>query len=330
MTQIKPIPLAHLPTPLEELHALSKLLEGPRIFMKRDDCTGLAGGGNKTRKLEYLIADAIANGCDTLITAGGVQSNHCRQTAAAATCHGLACHLVLVQNVKWDDPAYLTSGNLPLDRLLGAEVVIHGPGSDRDQIMSDLAAKLTKDGRKPYLIPVGGSNSVGALGYVAAVPELLDQCADQNITPSALYFCTSSGGTQVGLIAGMIQRGRPFPIIGVGNEADSDQVTNAVTSTVPEVLEYLESGAHMQDTDVRIVDGFGGPAYGIPNKGTLEAMEMTAQTEGILLDPVYTGKGMAGLISDIRAGKYAKDDTVIFLHTGGAQSLGAYTTLFDN
>lgn len=319
--------IAHLPTPLSELHRLSDALKGPRIFMKRDDCTGLAGGGNKTRKLEYLFGDALEQNCDVVITTGGLQSNHCRQTAAAAARFGLDCHLVLMRNVDRDDPAYLTSGNILLDRLLGAHISIHSMSEDRDKVMSDLEQKLRDAGRTPYVIPTGGSNPIGAMGYAAAVPEILSQCADQNIAPKALYLCTSSGGTQTGLIAGMIAAKRPFPIFGVENEGLPDHIKGVVEQLLPQTMARIDLKEAANTDDVRVVLGYGGPAYGIPNDDTLEAIQLTAQTEGILLDPVYTGKGMAGLIGDIRKGKFGRDDTVIFLHTGGAQALGAYPSL---
>ena len=322
------VSLAHLPTPLVELQRLSAALEGPRIFMKRDDCTGLAGGGNKTRKLEFLLADALDAHCDGVITAGGVQSNHCRQTAAAAARFGMKCHLVLVRNVAWDDPAYQTSGNLVLDRLLGAEITIHRMGADRDQIMQDLAAELRAKGRAPYIIPVGGSNAIGCMGYAAAMLEIQDQCGALKIAPKALYHCTSSGGTQAGLVAGMIATNRPFPVYGVENEGDPEHIRAVVEALLPEALDRLGCDAAVRDDDVRIVEGYGGPGYGIPNDGTLEAIALVARTEGILLDPVYTGKGMAGMIGDIRAGKYENDDVILFLHTGGAQAIGAYPSLF--
>ncbi len=323
------VPLAYLPTPLVELHRLSELLDGPRIFMKRDDCTGLAGGGNKTRKLEYLIADARAQGCDMVITTGGVQSNHCRQSAAAAARYGLKCHMVLVLNVDWDDPAYMTSGNLVLDRLLGAGITIHPAGVDRDQCLHEKAEELRTQGHKPYIIPLGGSDPVGALGYVTAMMEIQQQCHDQKIEPKALYHCTSSGGTQAGLIAGRVATQFPLQVFGVENEKDPHHITDVVKKLVPATLQRLGLPTDLQDDEVRIISGFGGPAYGIPNDGALEAIQIVASTEGILLDPVYTGKGMAGMIGDIRASKYAENDIVIFLHTGGAQALGAYPSLFS-
>lgn len=322
------ISLGFLPTPMVELKRFTQYLGGPRIFMKRDDCTGLAGGGNKTRKLEYLIADALELGCDAVITAGGLQSNHCRQTAAAATANGLKCHLVLVRNVDWNDPDYQTSGNMVLDRLLGAEISIHPKGSNRDQIMTDLAQKLIDDGLKPYVIPVGGSNTIGSVGYVTAYDELRVQCESLGITPSALYHCTSSGGTQAGLIAGSIRAKRPFPIYSVENEDDPASIENIVKALIPATLKQIGSNGKLKQGDINIVTGYGGPAYGLPNSGTIRAIELLARLEGILLDPVYTGKAMAGMMDKVRSRHHNLDDILVFLHTGGAQALGAYPSIF--
>lgn len=324
------VPLAFTPTPLHLLSKLSKHLGGPEIFIKRDDCTGLAGGGNKTRKLEFLIADALDKEATCVITAGGLQSNHVRQTAAAAARYGLKCHLVLVRNVDWQDPAYQTSGNLVLDKLLGAEVTIHPGGSDRDRIMAELASDLTKAGETPYIIPVGGSNAVGALGYASALMEIHEQCRSLGLSPKALYHATSSGGTQAGLIAGMITLKRPFPILGVEVDGDPTPVSDAIKAIVPETLERLgrfESWDPAQD--LQVVTGYGGSNYGIPSDAGNEAIELLARTEGILLDPVYSGKAFAGLVDHIRQDRLTKSDTVIFLHTGGAQALGAYPSLFE-
>ncbi len=331
LTEFNPsVPLAFLPTPLQPLNRLSKDLGGPLIYIKRDDCTGLAGGGNKTRKLEFLIADALDQGADCVITAGGLQSNHVRQTAAAAARYGLKCHLVLVRNVDWNDPGYQTSGNIVLDHLLGAEISIHSAGADRDKIMENLAENLRQDGQTPYVIPVGGSNAVGALGYASATMEILDQCRELNLSPSALYHATSSGGTQAGLIAGTIAAKRPFPIIGIKVDGKAGPVTEAIKNIVPHALEKLGRFEQWEpEQDLTVITGYGGENYGIPTPSAIEALELIARTEGILLDPVYSGKGFAGLIDHIRQGKYSQDETVIFLHTGGAQALGAYPSLFS-
>ncbi|MEH6633221.1 MAG: D-cysteine desulfhydrase family protein [Halopseudomonas aestusnigri] len=331
LTEFNPsVPLAFLPTPLQPLNQLSKVLGGPLIYMKRDDCTGLAGGGNKTRKLEFLIADALEKGANCIITAGGLQSNHVRQTAAAAARYGLECHLVLVRNVAWDDAAYQTSGNIVLDHLLGAKISIHPAGADRDQIMENLSVELREKGQTPYIIPVGGSNAVGALGYASAAIEILEQCRNLNISPSALYHATSSGGTQAGLIVGLITAKRPFPVFGIEVDGKAGPVTEAIESIVPYALEKLgRFEVWNPDPDLNVITGYGGENYGIPTPSGKEALELVARTEGILLDPVYSGKGFAGLIDHIRTGKFSKDESVIFLHTGGAQAIGAYPSVFS-
>ncbi|MCZ4282746.1 D-cysteine desulfhydrase family protein [Kiloniella laminariae] len=330
LTEFNPsISLAFLPTPLQPLDRLSDLLGGPRILIKRDDCTGLAGGGNKTRKLEFLIADALEKGADSIITAGGVQSNHVRQTAAAAARFGLDCHLVLVRNVDWADPAYQTSGNMALDYLLGAKVSLHPAGTDRDQVMEDLADKLKSSGKVPYIIPVGGSNATGALGYATATMELLEQCRQLKLSPCSIYHATSSGGTQAGLIAGLISAKRPFPVIGIEVDGKAGPVTEAIKGIVPRVLEKLGRFERWDpDHDLEVITGYGGTSYGLPTQAGQEAMELLARTEGILLDPVYSAKAFAGLIDHIRQKRFQKSDNVIFLHTGGAQAIGAYPSLF--
>ncbi|WP_020593864.1 D-cysteine desulfhydrase family protein [Kiloniella laminariae] len=330
LTEFNPsVSLAFLPTPLQALDRLSDYLGGPRIWIKRDDCTGLAGGGNKTRKLEFLIADALEKGADSIITTGGLQSNHVRQTAAAAARYGLDCYLILVRNVEWSDPAYQTSGNRTLDHLLGAKVSVYPAGTDRDQIMVDLAENLKTEGKTPYIIPVGGSNATGALGYATAAMELLDQCRSQKTTPKALYHATSSGGTQAGLIAGLISAKRPFPVIGIEVDGKADPVREAILEIVPRTLEKLGRFERWDpDHDLEVVTGYSGESYGLPTDAGQKAMELLARIEGILLDPVYTAKGFAGLLDHIRQGRFKKSDTVIFLHTGGAQAIGAYPSLF--
>jgi L-cysteate sulfo-lyase len=322
------IELAHLPTPLQRLDRLSAHLGGPTIYIKRDDCTGLAGGGNKTRKLEFLMAAAKADDALSVVTIGGIQSNHCRQTAAAAAKLGLECHVALIDKVNWQDPAYRLAGNVTLDHVLGAHVHVYADVFDRDDVRDYLMRMVGNQGKLPYFIPLGGSNVIGALGYVAAFGELNDQLADAELSPKALYFCTSSGGTHAGLAAGSIISGRPFPIIGVHNEEDPTSIQTTVEELVDGMLEHLGVNITRTSDDVQVLSGYGEPSYGIPNAKGNAAIALMAQQEGILLDPVYTGKAFAGLIGDIEAGKLKKGDDVVFLHTGGAQALGAYSSLF--
>ncbi len=317
---------AHLPTPLEYLPRLSAHLNGPRIFVKRDDCTGLASGGNKTRKLEYLLADAMARGADTVITTGGVQSNHARQTAAAAARCGLHCELLLPRSVAWSDPAYERTGNVLYDRILGANVHLLPADSDRDAAMSDLAESLRRDGRTPYTIPAGGSNAVGALGYVGCIDELLAQIRAESLAIDALLVASGSGGTQAGLVVGRTAFAADFAIIGISDGEPSAELESTVRSVANATGRLLD--VTPQWDRVEILDQYIGPGYGLPSDAMLEAVTLVARTEGLLLDPVYTGKAMAGLIDLIRGGRFGKDHTVVFLHTGGSAALSAYPDLF--
>ena len=321
-------PLAHLPTPLEPLPRLSEALGGPRLYVKRDDATGLALGGNKTRKLEFLMAEAQAEGADCIITAGGVQSNHVRQSAAAAAKLGLACELVLNRNVPWEDPLYDRTGNVLLDRLLGAKVHIHPAGTDRDAAMEELAAGLRTRGRRPYIIPVGGSNPLGSLGYVSAALELAGQAEELAIGVDYIIHGCSSGGTHAGLACGLAALGHPAKLRGIdvdGDPALAEEVVRPLTGALANFLALDEAAALAQ---VAVVPGYAGDGYGLPTEAMLEAVAMAARCEGLILDPVYTGKAMAGLIGLIRTGVIEKDATVVFIHSGGMPALFAYPSLF--
>jgi L-cysteate sulfo-lyase len=323
------VSLAHLPTPLEPLDRLSKRLGGPNLWIKRDDCTGLALGGNKTRKLEFLIADALGKDADTIITAGGIQSNHVRQTAAAAAKYNLDCHLVLNRNVPRDDPHYAVTGNIQLDRLLGATVHIHPAGSDRTLEMTKLAGGLISDDRRPYIIPLGGSNPLGALGYAAAAAELAAQADALDLRIDHLVHACSSGGTQAGLVAGFHAGANAIKVIGVdiGNEA---AVVRATTLALADACAAMIAPVNGSLAAlVEVAEGHGGEAYGLPTAQMQAAVELVARLEGIVLDPVYTGKAMAGLIAMIEAGRFGPKDNVVFLHSGGAPGLFAYHDVFE-
>lgn len=325
-------PLAHLPTPLEPLSRLSDHLGGPRIFVKRDDCTGLAFGGNKTRKLEYLVADALAQDATLLVSEGGLQSNHVRQTAAAAAKAGLNCELVLDQNVAWEDSAYRSSGNLMLDRLLGARVHLCPPGAPRSDTSPAIVEAARARGERPYFVPTGGSNAIGGLGFARCAREILDQSATLGLTVGAIVVASGSGGTQGGLIAGLIgmaEAGRPaVPAIGIDIDDALDEVTENVTRVANDCagLLGLDQGVPAQAIDIR--PGYAAPGYGLPNDGMIEAIELLARLEGLLLDPVYSGKAMAGLIDMVRRGTFERDQAVVFIHTGGAPALFVYPSLF--
>ena len=320
--------LVHSPTPLEPLARLQAFLGGPRLYVKRDDCTGLATGGNKTRKLEFLLGEALKIGATALITAGGLQSNHVRQTAAAAARAGLKCHLVLNRSVPIDNEAYRTSGNFFLDRLLGAVTHICAEGETREGKMEALAAELRSRGETPFIIPVGGSNETGALGYVQAMIELRHQAEAVRIRLDKIVVASSSGGTQAGLITGRALTGGDTAIIGVDVDGDPDELRTTVRSIAGRCALKIGLRQEIGLNAVEILPGYAAPGYGLPNSGTIEAIELMARQEGILLDPVYSGKAMAGLIDMIRKGRFAEDETIVFIHTGGTPALFAYTDRF--
>lgn len=322
--------LAHLPTPLEPLERLGTALDGPKLLVKRDDCTGLGLGGNKTRKLEFLLAEALAQGADTVITTGGVQSNHVRQTAAAAARLGLACELVLTRVVPWGGPDYELGGNIQLDRLFGAKVHLHDGATDRTAAMEALAESLRRAGKTPYLIPTGGSNMTGALGYAAAAAELAAQAAAQGEKISAVVQASSSGGTQAGLTAGFAALDPAVRVIGIDVDANPEAVASDVRRLAEEVWERLALPGAFPADKVTLQDGYAGAAYGLPTEVMAEAVRRTARLEGLLLDPVYSGKAMAGLIGLIEAGAFAPDDTVVFLHTGGMPALFPYREALES
>lgn len=312
---------AALPTPLQPAGRLSETLGGPRILIKRDDLTGLAFGGNKTRKLEYLIADAVEAGATHVITAGAAQSNHARQTAAAARLAGMQPVLVLSNPNDAPD----VQGNLLLDHLLGADVHIEVTSGPLNDAIDRVAADLRDGGHTPYVIPVGGSNGIGGLGYVAAMLELSHQLWEQNLRPKAMYFASGSGGTQGGIVVGAQMYGIDARLIGVSVGAPREAALARIKPVADEIVARLELTQPI-DTSLAVFeydDGHVGEGYGIATEGCLEAIQLLAQTEGIFLDPVYSGKAFAAMVADIRAGMYATEDTVIFLHTGGAPALFA-------
>jgi L-cysteate sulfo-lyase len=322
------IRLGHLPTPLEPLENLSKHLGGPKLWIKRDDCTGLSTGGNKTRKLEFLMAEALAQGADTVITQGATQSNHARQTAAAAARLGLACHILLEDRTGYTDPAYIQSGNVLLDKLHGAGVSRRPSGTDMQTEMEALADELRAEGRKPYVIPGGGSNPVGALGYVNAALELVNQAAEIGLRIDHVVHATGSAGTQAGLVTGLVALNSGIPVLGIGVRAPREKQEANVLGLVQRTAAHLGLPALVQPAHVVADCDHVGQGYGIPTKGMVEAVRMLAEKEGILLDPVYSGKGMAGLIDLIGRGKFGKDENVVFLHTGGAVGLFGYPDAF--
>lgn len=319
---------AHLPTPIEPLENLTRELGGPEIWIKRDDCTGLGFGGNKTRKLEFLMADALEQGADTVITQGAVQSNHARQTAAAARKLDLACELVFEARVQDPTEDYNRSGNVFLDHLFQARMRTVPAGSDMNAAMEEVAVEVRGQGGTPYVIPGGGSNRVGALGYADCALELMTQANDMDLTIDHVVHATGSAGTQAGLVAGLRALNSGIPVYGVGVNAPEAVQHERVLKLAQETADYLGAPGVVEAEHVQVTDRYVGQGYGIPTEGMVEAVSMLARLEGILLDPVYSGKGMAGLIDRIRQGEYGTDETVLFIHTGGAPGLYAYMDSF--
>ncbi len=319
------VALCHQPTPIESLPRLSEYLGGPNVFVKRDDCTGLATGGNKTRKLEFLVGEALQQNADTLVTQGAVQSNHVRQTAAAACRVGLACYALLERRVEGAGPSYERTGNVFIDRLFGATLEFRPGGLDMNAEAMAAAERLRDEGRRPYFIPGGGSNEVGALGYVSCAQEIIDQVAAMDTGFDWIVMATGSTGTQAGLVAGLHALGASLPVMGVSVRQPREKQIKAVHDLAARTLATIDGGS-LPTSSVIVDDGYVGPGYGVPAESTLEALDLAAKLEGLLLDPVYSGKGFAGLIGLARANFFKPTDNVLFLHTGGSAALFAYET----
>jgi D-cysteine desulfhydrase family pyridoxal phosphate-dependent enzyme len=305
---------AHLPTPVEALPRLSEILGGPRLSIKRDDQTGLAFGGNKTRKLEFLVAEARDQGAKTLISGGALQSNHCRQTAAAAARFGFECILVLTGDMP-EQP----SANLLLDQLFGAQVVYAPDRKDRDKILQQTFDRASEDGMKPYLVPYGGSSATGALGYAFAMKELIEQ----NVHANWIVFATSSGGTQAGLVLGQRVFGYKGKVLGISVDESEEWLRNHVSELASLASEKLGKRIEFTQAEVLANANYCAAGYGVLTEPEREAMHLFARYEGLLLDPVYTGRAAAGMIDLIRKRFFKKDETVLFLHTGGQPALFA-------
>lgn len=325
------------PTPLEHLSRLSAELGGPEVWIKRDDQLGLTQGGNKTRKLEFLIADALAQGADTIVTVGGVQSNHCRLTLSAAVREGLHCQLVLEEDLGPDghaieaedggNPAHF-NGNYLLFDLLGAEKVeVHEHGTDLIARMDQLAADLRSQGRRPYVIPVGGSNVTGALGYVDCADEIITQTTSLDVELSEIVVASGSAGMQAGLIAGLQAAGSPVEVLGINVSRSRQEQEPRVQGLADEVSTLLGIGT-VPKSRVTALGDYVGPGYALPTSEMIAAVRLFAQTEGVVLDPVYTGKAAAGLVDLIRSGRYEKGQNVLFVHSGGAPGLYARAGVF--
>lgn len=322
VTQLPRVVLAQLPTPLEPMDRFSEWLGGPRVLVKRDDLTGLALGGNKARKLEYLCGEAQARGCDVLVTGGGAQSNHARMTAAAANRLGFECHLA----VGGKEPR-IYSGNLLLDRVLGATLHFTGANSyyEVESAIEKLAAQLTADGRRPFAMPIGGASVIGAAAYVGAGHELLAQADADGVGVDWIVVADGSGGTHAGLLAGLGGRARVLGV-DVGTRPDLDDVIPQLAAETA-----AHTGRDAPDAELALDHDRFGDGYGAVTDAALEAIERVGRLEGIVLDPVYTGKAMAGLIAATRDGRFGAGDTVVFWHTGGAVALFAhrYAELFS-
>lgn len=317
--------LAHVPTPLEDMPRLSAHLAGPRLLVKRDDCTGLGFGGNKIRKLEYHLAAALAQGADCIVCGGVVQSNVARQIAAACAKLGIECHLGLLHGrVTGMEPEYDTTGNLLLDRLFGALIHEISWHEDRNARLRRIEADLRVAGRRPYFVPYGASDEIGAVGYARMVRELLEQCTVMRVTPSFLVHASGSGGTQAGIVASLAALGHPMRCIGIDVDAQPERVARDVRHIGRSTASLLGAEDKWDDRLVEIAGGYAGASYGVPDESTLEAISLAGRLEALALDPVYTGKSMAGLIGLVRAGRFKRSDTVIWLHTGGGPGLFAY------
>lgn len=313
--------IAHLPTPIEALPRLAAALGGVKLWVKRDDLTGLAGGGNKTRKLEYVFAEAQANGARTLITVGAVQSNHCRQTAALAARFGLGCILVL--SGEREEPP---SGNLLLDNLFGAET-IYCSVEERSQVLRDAFNEAWSAGKRPFLIPLGASTPTGTIGYLTAFEEFLTQ----GLEVDWIVVASSSAGTQAGLVLGALKSGWNGKVLGISIDHPASELQQRVAELVEQAAERINLKLHCQPSEILVNDQYLGKGYGIPSPLEIEAIRLFARYEGLLLDPVYTGRAAAAMIDLIRKGFFKPQDRILFWHTGGTPALFAerYRTLLN-
>lgn len=328
LTRFPRVRLTQAPTPIEFLPRLTDYLGGPSIYIKRDDNTGLATGGNKTRKLEFLIGEALAQGATRIVTQGATQSNHVRQTIAAANRHGLPTTALLEERVADAHADYYANGNILLDRLLGATIETRPGGTDMNTELQVVGERLRAEGEKPYLIPGGGSNAVGALGYVVAAEEIVWQSNESGITFDQVIHATGSTGTQAGLVAGLQGLNSHIPVLGISVRAAREKQEENVLRLARETWALLGIRGVLPDEAVQVSAKYVGAGYGIPTAGMIEAVELLARLEGILLDPVYSGKGFAGLIDLVRQGHFQKGQNILFVHTGGSAGLFAYRSTF--
>jgi L-cysteate sulfo-lyase len=321
--------LGHFPTPIEPLKRIAARFGGPTLYVKRDDASGLGQGGNKVRALEFLLPAAQKAGADVLVTAGVVQSNSVRQVAAAAAKAGLACHFAMITDrVSGMDPDYGSTGNFLLDRLYGATFEIASIKDDRAELVARIARRLRSEGKRPYVVPYGCANRLGAIGYLNAALEIADQIAAQDLAITHLVHASGTGGTQAGLIAGFAMLGLPIEVIGIDIDADPAGVRRRVTTILRELADEVGLYAGVLENRIVIDPDYSAGAYGRADAATVAAVTMAASLEALTVDPVYSGKAFAALLGLSRSGRFRPSDRVLFLHTGGAPALYAYRSLF--
>lgn len=325
--------LTHAPTPFEYMPNLTQHLGGPDIWIKRDDCTGLAMGGNKSRQLEFYFGEAKAMGCDTVLITGAVQSNFLRMTAAAAAKLGMQCEIQHEDRVKGQDTLYHESGNVLLDKIFGAVIHTYPEGEDEagaDGALETRADELRAEGRNPYVIHLGADHPpLGALGYIDAAEEVLAQAKENAINLDAIVVPSGSAATHSGTLAGLRLHGSDLPVLGVCVRRGVDQQAPRVKVRTQEIHDMVGSGATVTDNDVVVTDAVLAPGYGLFGDDVKEAISLAAKMEGVLVDPVYSGKTLAGLIHKIRSGEYTKGQSICFMHTGGTPALFGYKSLTD-
>ena len=320
------IDLGHFPTRIEYLKNISDMLKGPQIFIKRDDCTGLATGGNKTRKLEFILPDAINNNADLIITVGAIQSNHARQTAAACAKLGMKCLIVLEQRLDNAPESYMNSGNVFLNKVFGAEMILCPKDRDVKEFAEEIMEDQKRDGHNPYFIPVGGSNRLGELGYIECMREILENPNKDSF--SHIVLATGSGGTHAGLVAGKTLYKSNTKIIGISIKDNKSNQEERVLKLTRNSCDYMSCNPPKEE-DVIVFDDYVGPGYAMPTDGMRDALSLMATKEAILLDPVYTGKAFDGLINLVRKNYFNSSDRVLFIHTGGSAALPAFEWAFS-
>lgn len=326
------VSLGFFPSPIQPLKRLSAEL-GVSVWAKRDDVSsGLAFGGNKVRKLEWLAADALKQGCDTLVSIGNIQSNHTRQVAAVAAVLGMRCRLVQEEWTKWEDPVYDKVGNILLSRLMGAETLLEGEGYSTavKATWEKALDQVRREGGKPYAIPAGASDHpLGGLGYAHFADEVEQQEREMGVFFDTVITATCTGSTQAGMVVGFKPQARKRRLIGIDTACDEDMTRRAVTKIARATAELIGLNTPIEDEDIIIDPRFAGPDYGLPDEQTIAAIRKSAQLEAMLTDPVYEGKSMAGLIAMAKAGEIPKGSNVLYVHLGGAPALNAYHNAFN-